>query len=59
MPIPNENAGLEDNVETLRDTHLKSQRQGMQESQFVPSMDRLTLIPSRDRRIISENMRIG
>ena len=58
-PIPNVSTGLEDNLETLRDTHLKAQRQSMQEIPVVPPVDRLTSIPSRDRRIISENMRIG
>ena len=57
--ILNVSTGSGNNFETLRDSHLRSQEQGLQEILVIPSMDRLTLIPSRDRRIISENIRIG
>ena len=59
MPIPNVSTGSENNFETLRDSHLRSQEQGLPEILVIPPMDRLTSIPSRDRRIISENIRIG
>ena len=59
MLIPNVSTGSENNFETLRDSHLRSQEQGLQEILVIPPVDRLTSIPSRDRRIISENIRIG
>ena len=59
MPIPNVSTGSENNFETLRDSHLRSQGQGLQEIPVIPPVDRLTSIPSRDRRIISENIRLG
>ena len=59
MPIPNVSIGLENNLETLRDTHVKSPGQGIQEIPVVPPVDRLTSISHRDRRIISENVRMG
>ena len=57
--ILNVSMGSENNFETLRDSHLRSQEQGLQEILVIPPVDRLTLIPSRDRRIISNNSRIG
>ena len=59
MPIPNVSTGSENNFETLRDSHLRSQEQGLQEILVIPPVDRSTSIPSRDRRITSENIRIG
>ena len=57
--IPNVSTGSENKFENLRDSHLRSQEQGLQDIQVIPPVDRLTSIPSRDRRIISENIRIG
>ena len=51
--------GSENNFETLRDSHLRSQEQGLQEIPVIPPVGRSTSIPSRDRRVISENVRIG
>ena len=59
MPIPNVSTESENYIETLRDSHLRCQEQGLQEILGMPPVDRLTSIPSRDRRIISENIRIG
>ena len=59
MPILNVSTGSENNFETLRDSHLRSQEQDLPEIPVIPPADILTSIPSRDRRIISENMRIG
>ena len=59
MPIPNVNTGSEDNFETLRDSHLRSQEQGLQEIPVILSVDRLISITNRDSRVISENIGIG
>ena len=59
IPIPNVSTGSENNIETLRDSHLRSQEPGLQEILVIPPVDRLTSLSSRDRRIISENIRIG
>ena len=59
MPIPNVSTGSENNFETLRDSHFRSQEQGLQEIPVIPPADGPTSIPSRDRRVISENIGIG
>ena len=59
MPILNVSTGSENNFETLRDSHLRSQEQSLQEFLVIPLMDGPTSIPSRDRRVISENIGIG
>ena len=59
IPIPNVSTGSENNFETLRDSHLRAQEQGLQEILGILPVDRSTSIPSRDRRITSENIRIG
>ena len=59
MPILNVSTGSKNNFEMLRDSHFRSQEQGLQEIPFIPPVDEPTSIPSRDRRVISENIGIG
>ena len=47
------------NSDTLRGSHIRSQDPGLQGILVIPPVDRSTLITSRDRRVISENVRIG
>ena len=58
-PIPNVNTESENNSDTLRGSHVRTQELGLQEILVIPPVDRSTSIPSRDRRVISENVRIG
>ena len=58
-PIPNANTGSENNSDTLRGSHIRSQDPGLREIPVIPPVDRSTSIPSRDRGVISENVRIG
>ena len=58
-PIPNVSTGSENNFETLRDSHIRSQEQGLQEIPVIPQADGPTSIPSRNQRVIPENARIG
>ena len=39
--------------------HVRTQELGLREILVIPPVDRSTSIPSRDRRVISENVRIG
>ena len=53
------NTESENNSETLRGSQVRSQELGLQEIPVIPQVDGPTSIPSRDRRVISENVRIG
>ena len=58
-PIQNVNTELENNSDTLRGSHVRTQELGLWEILVIPPVDRSTSIPGRDRRVISENVRIG
>ena len=58
-PIQNVNTESENNSDNLRDSHVRTQEVGLREILVIPPVDRSTSIPSRDRRVISENVRIG
>ena len=59
MSIPNVSTGSENNFETLRDSHFRSQEQSLQEILVIPPADGPTPIPSKDRRVILDNIGIG
>ena len=58
-PIPNVDTASENNSETLRGSHVRSQELGLRGSPVIPQVDGPTSIPSRDGRVISENVSIG
>ena len=49
----------ENDSETLRGSHVRSQEPGMQENLAIPQVDGLPSIPSRNRRVMPDNVRIG
>ena len=56
-PSPNVNTEPENNSDTSRSSHVRTQGMHLQEILGIPLVERLT--SSRDRRIISENMSTG
>ena len=56
-PSPNVNTEPENNSDTSRGSHIRTQGIDLQGILGIPPAERLTL--SRDRRIISENMSMG
>ena len=56
-PSSNVNMESENNSITSRGSHVKTQEIGLQEIPVISPVERLT--SSRDRRMISENVRIG
>ena len=56
-PSLNVNTEPENNSDTSRGSHIRTQGVDLQEILGIPLVERLTL--SRDRRIMSENMSIG
>ena len=56
-PSPNVNTESENNLTTSRGSHVKTHEIGLQEIPVIPPVERLT--SSRDRRMISENIRSG
>ena len=56
-PSPNVNTESENNSDTSRGSHVGTQEIGLQEIPVIPALERLT--SSRDRRMISENVRKG
>ena len=57
--IPNVNTESENYSETLRGSHVRSQELGLQKIPVIPQVDGPTSIPSRNWRVIPENVRIG
>ena len=58
IPILNVNTESENNSETLRGSNVRTQELGLWEIPVILQVDGPTSIPSRDRRVISENVRI-
>ena len=56
-PSPNVHPEPENNTDTSRGSHVRTQEIGLQEIPVIPPVERLT--SSRDRMIIPENMIIG
>ena len=56
-PSLNANTESENNSDTSRGSHVRTQEIGLQEIPVIPPVERAT--SSRDRRMISENVRIG
>ena len=56
-PSPNVNMEPENNSDTSRGSHIRTQGIDLQGISGIPQVERLTL--SRDRRIISENTSMG
>ena len=55
-PSPNVNTESENNSDTSRGSHVRTQEIDLREIPFIPLVERLT--SSRDRRMISENVRL-
>ena len=56
-PSPNANTESENNSDTSRGSHVRTQELGLPEIPVIPPVERGT--SSRDRRMIAENVRIG
>ena len=56
-PSLNVNTESENNSDTSRGSHVRNQEIDLQEIPVIPPVERLT--SSRDRRMITENVRIG
>ena len=56
-PNPNVNTESENNSDTSRGSHVRTQEIDLQEISSIPPVERFTA--SKDRRIISENMGLG
>ena len=60
IQVLNVNTSISENdSETLRGSHVRSQEPGMQENLAIPQVDGLPSIPSSNRRVMPDDVRIG
>ena len=60
IQVPSVNTSISENdCETLRGSHVRSQEPSMQENLAIPQVDGLSYIPSKNWRVMPNNVRIG